>query len=138
MMRRFFKFLALSLALMAGTVSAQDTYPSKPITIVVPQAPGSATDTAARILAAAVRLAMADILATDHDGCLPILFDDAFAYTDPERVQSLQRMLNLAALRGLQIIVLTCAPNDYSAFGAAEIRMAQGSESLSPKQIIKI
>jgi len=74
-------------------------------------------------VAAAVRLAMAEILATDHDGCLPILFDDAFAYTDPERVQSLQRMLNLAALRGLQVIVLTCAPADYSAFGASEIRM---------------
>lgn len=74
-------------------------------------------------VAAAVRLAMAEILATDHDGCLPILFDDAFAYTDPERVQSLQRMLNLAALRGLQVIVLTCAPADYSAFGAEERRL---------------
>ena len=74
-------------------------------------------------VAAAVRLAMAEILATDHDGSLPILFDDAFAYTDPERVQSLQRMLNLAALRGLQVIVLTCAPADYSAFGAEERRL---------------
>jgi DNA repair exonuclease SbcCD ATPase subunit len=74
-------------------------------------------------VAAAVRLAMAEILATDHDGCLPIVFDDAFAYADPERVQSLQRMLNLAALRGLQVIVLTCAPADYSAFGAEEIRL---------------
>lgn len=73
-------------------------------------------------VAAAVRLAMAEILATDHDGCLPILFDDAFAYTDPERVQTLQRMLDLAALRGLQVIILTCAPADYSAFGAAEIK----------------
>jgi hypothetical protein len=27
--------------------------------------------------------AMAEILATDKDGCLPILFDDAFAYNDP-------------------------------------------------------
>jgi DNA repair exonuclease SbcCD ATPase subunit len=72
-------------------------------------------------VAAAVRLAMAEILAADHDGCLPVVFDDAFAYTDPERVQSLQRMLNLAALRGLQVIVLTCAPNDYSAFGAREV-----------------
>jgi DNA repair exonuclease SbcCD ATPase subunit len=75
-------------------------------------------------VAAAVRLAMAEILATDHDGCLPILFDDAFAYTDPERVQSLQRMLNLAAIRGLQVIVLTCAPADYSAFGAEESRLS--------------
>ena len=74
-------------------------------------------------VAAAVRLAMAEILATDHDGCLPILFDDAFAYTDPARVQSLQRMLDLAAVRGLQVIVLTCTPADYSAFGASELRL---------------
>ena len=74
-------------------------------------------------VAAATRLALAEILATDHDGTLPILFDDAFAYTDPDRIQSLQRMLELAAIRGLQIIVLTCTPNDYSAFGASEIRL---------------
>ncbi len=75
-------------------------------------------------VAAAVRLAMAEILAADHDGCLPLVFDDAFAYTDPDRVQALQRMLNLAAIRGLQIIVLTCTPTDYSAFGACELRLA--------------
>ncbi len=74
-------------------------------------------------VAAAVRLAMAEILAADHDGSLPILFDDAFAYTDPERVQSLQRMLNLAALRGLQVIVLACTPKDYSTLGASEVRL---------------
>jgi DNA repair exonuclease SbcCD ATPase subunit len=74
-------------------------------------------------VAAATRLAMAEILASDHDGCLPILFDDAFAYTDPDRVQALQRMLDLAALRGLQIIVLTCTPADYSSLGASEIRL---------------
>jgi DNA repair exonuclease SbcCD ATPase subunit len=82
-------------------------------------------------VAAATRLAMAEILAADHDGCLPILFDDAFAYTDPERIQSLQRMLDLAAVRGLQVIILTCTPNDYSAFGASELRISQGS-SLPP------
>jgi DNA repair exonuclease SbcCD ATPase subunit len=74
-------------------------------------------------VAAAARLALAEILAADHDGTLPILFDDAFAYTDPSRIQSLHRMLDLAATRGLQIIVLTCTPNDYSAFGAGEIRL---------------
>jgi DNA repair exonuclease SbcCD ATPase subunit len=75
-------------------------------------------------VAAAVRLAMAEILATDHDRCLPVVFDDAFAYTDPDRVQALQRMLNLAAIRGLQVIVLTCTPTDYSAFGASELRLS--------------
>jgi DNA repair exonuclease SbcCD ATPase subunit len=65
-------------------------------------------------LAAAVRLALAEVLAETHDGCLPVVFDDAFAYSDPERVQELQRMLDLAANRGLQIIVLTCNPADYA------------------------
>jgi energy-coupling factor transporter ATP-binding protein EcfA2 len=74
-------------------------------------------------VAAAVRLAMAEVLCNDHHGCLPVIFDDAFAYSDPERVQTLQRMLYLAASRGLQVIVLTCAPSDYAALGAAHITM---------------
>ena len=63
---------------------------------------------------------MAEVLAADHNGCLPIVFDDAFAYSDPERVQILQRMLDLAASRKLQIIVLTCNPSDYAALGASQ------------------
>lgn len=74
-------------------------------------------------VAAAVRLAMAEILAANHDGCLPLVFDDAFSFSDPERVQALQRMLDLAACRGLQIIVLTCAPADYSSLGARGITL---------------
>jgi len=66
---------------------------------------------------------MAEILAASHDGCLPLVFDDAFAYADPERVQALQRMLDLAANRGLQVIVLTCTPADYIGLGAREIRL---------------
>ncbi|MFD2255455.1 AAA family ATPase [Luteolibacter algae] len=75
-------------------------------------------------LAAALRLAMAEILAADHDGSLPILFDDAFAFTDPTRVQALQRMLDLAATRGLQIIVLSCSPADYAALAAKECHLS--------------
>jgi len=71
--------------------------------------------------AAAVRLAMAEVLATDYDGCLPVVFDDAFAYSDPERVNQLQRMLDLAATRGLQVIVLTCNQADYASLGAKTI-----------------
>jgi hypothetical protein len=74
-------------------------------------------------VAAAMRLAMAEVLAADHDGCLPVVFDDAFAYSDPDRVQTLQRMLDLAAARGLQVIVLTCTPSDYSALGAQAISL---------------
>ena len=64
---------------------------------------------------------MAEVLAADHDGCLPVVFDDAFAYSDPERVNQLQRMLDLAATRGLQIIVVTCNPADYAALGACQV-----------------
>ncbi|MFH1963991.1 MAG: AAA family ATPase [Acidobacteriota bacterium] len=72
-------------------------------------------------VAAAVRLAIAELLAADHDGSLPIVFDDAFAYSDPERVTTLQRMLDLGASRGLQIIVLTCNPSDYASLGARQV-----------------
>lgn len=74
-------------------------------------------------VAAAVRLAMAEVLAADHGGCLPVVFDDAFAYSDPGRVRELQRMLDLAASRGLQVVVLTCAPADYAALGARVIML---------------
>ncbi len=74
-------------------------------------------------VAAAFRLAMAEILAEAHESCLPLVFDDAFAHSDPERVQKLLRMLDLAASRGLQVIVLTCTPADYAGLGAREIRL---------------
>ncbi|MCZ6673208.1 MAG: AAA family ATPase [Verrucomicrobia bacterium] len=74
-------------------------------------------------VAAAFRLAMAEILAEDHDGCLPVVFDDAFTNSDPERIQTLQRMLDLAARRGLQIILLTCDPRDYGSLGAKTVAL---------------
>ncbi len=74
-------------------------------------------------VAAAVRLATAELLAADHDGSLPVVFDDAFAYSDPERVATLQRMLEHGASRGLQIIVLTCNPSDYATLGAHQVTL---------------
>jgi hypothetical protein len=85
-------------------------------------------------LGAAVRLAMAEVLAQGHDGCLPLVFDDAFAYSDPDRVQTLQRMLDHAAARGLQIIILTCNPSDYAALGAKQVLLHV--ESSRTKQIL--
>jgi DNA repair exonuclease SbcCD ATPase subunit len=76
-------------------------------------------------VAAAFRLAMAEILAAGHDGCLPVVFDDAFVNADPQRLQAVQRLLDLAASRGLQVIVLTCTPGDYSALGASSVTIAR-------------
>ena len=78
---------------------------------------------------AALRLALAEILAEDHDGCLPVVFDDAFVNADPERLLSLQRVLDLGAERGLQVIVLTCDPAAYDTLGVAitEIRRQGGT-----------
>lgn len=72
-------------------------------------------------VAAAVRLAIAELLATDHGGSLPIVFDDAFAYSDPDRVNTMQGMLDLGASRGLQVIVLSCNPSDYAGLGARSV-----------------
>lgn len=73
--------------------------------------------------AAAVRLAVAEILAEEHDGALPVIFDDAFAHSDRERVDGLLRALDLAARKGLQVVVITCAPDDYVALGGRLIRI---------------
>jgi DNA repair exonuclease SbcCD ATPase subunit len=71
----------------------------------------------------ALRLAMAEVLAEGYGGSLPIVLDDAFVNSDPDRVKALHRMLYLAAQHGLQVIVLTCNPSDYDTLGATEIRL---------------
>lgn len=81
-------------------------------------------------LAAAMSLAMAEVLAADHGGTLPIVFDDAFAHSDPDRVQVLQRMLDHAARQGLQVIILTCNPADYTGLGASSISLRGGSAAV--------
>ncbi|MCH6198631.1 AAA family ATPase [Aquiflexum sp. LQ15W] len=75
-------------------------------------------------VAAAVRLAMAEILAPAYGGKLPIVFDDAFAYSDAERLNSLQNMLYRASENGLQIILFSCNPRDYASLGAKEITLS--------------
>jgi DNA repair exonuclease SbcCD ATPase subunit len=71
-------------------------------------------------VATAIRLATAEILAENFGGSLPIVFDDAFAFTDRQRVQQVIRMLDLGANRGLQIILLSCTHEDYANLGAQE------------------
>ena len=72
---------------------------------------------------AAFRLAMAEILAEHHDGTLPILFDDAFTNSDPSRLEKLQQLLDLAADRGLQVIIFSCTPDDYAGLGAKRVSL---------------
>jgi DNA repair exonuclease SbcCD ATPase subunit len=74
-------------------------------------------------VAAAFRLAMAEILAEGHDGTLPIIFDDAFTNADAGRQQKLQRLLDLAADRGLQVIVFSCTPEAYAGLGARHVSL---------------
>ncbi|WP_154859178.1 AAA family ATPase [Cyclobacterium xiamenense] len=72
-------------------------------------------------VAAAVRLAMAEILAPAYGGNLPIVFDDAFGFSDPERLNSLHNMLFRASENGLQVILLSCNSKDYRSLGATEL-----------------
>ena len=81
-------------------------------------------------VAAAFRLAMAEILARDHGGTLPVVFDDSFTQSDPERVLVLLRLLDLAASRGLQVVLLTCDPGDYASLGARTVHLGGKSQPI--------
>ncbi|KGG16165.1 MULTISPECIES: AAA family ATPase [unclassified Prochlorococcus] len=74
-------------------------------------------------LSAALRLSMAEVLKNDHNGCLPIIFDDAFTNSDPERIPLVKKMLFQAADKGLQIILLTCDPDTYQSFANKIIKL---------------
>ena len=74
-------------------------------------------------LNAALRLALADTLRAGHDGCLPVLFDDAFTNTDPERLDTVLSMLRRAVDRGLQVIVLSCDGRAYEAIADAVVEL---------------
>ncbi len=78
-------------------------------------------------LAAALRLAIAEVLQPAYDDCLPLIFDDAFTNSDQQRLQALQKMLRRGANHGMQLILLSCNPNDYRLLAAelgSEIALA--------------
>ena len=78
-------------------------------------------------LAAALRLAIAEVLQPAYDDCLPLIFDDAFTNSDQQRLQALQKMLRRGANHGMQLILLSCNPNDYRSLAAelgSEIALA--------------
>ena len=57
---------ACALALASFGALAQDKYPSKPVTVIVPQAPGGANDTIARIVAQKLSEALAQQFVVDN------------------------------------------------------------------------
>ena len=71
-------------------------------------------------VALALRLAMAQLLAADHDGCLPLILDDAFTHADKNRIEKLKSLLYQASQSGLQIVLFSCHPENYSGLGASE------------------
>ena len=55
-----------------------------------------------------------------------MLFDDAFANSDPERQRGVHRMLEQAAVQGLQVILLSCDPERSGSISSAS-QIALGS-----------
>jgi len=64
-------------------------------------------------MAAAVRLAMAELLKPAYGDVLPLVFDDAFTNSDRERQDGLKQMLLRGMDQGIQIVLLTCHSDDY-------------------------
>jgi hypothetical protein len=42
------------------------------------------------------------------------VFDDAFTNSDRERLEGLRKMLERGMAQGIQIVLLTCHPSDYT------------------------
>jgi hypothetical protein len=55
------------------------------------------------------------VLKPAYADALPLIFDDAFTNSDRERLEGLRRMLERGIHRGIQIVLLTCHPDDYTA-----------------------
>lgn len=66
---RHFSLIALLIASVAcAAPSRAQSYPTRPITIIVPAAPGGPTDTIARILAARMRDSLGETLVIENNG----------------------------------------------------------------------
>lgn len=69
-------------------------------------------------LAAALRLALAELLLGAYDGCLPLVLDDAFSNSDPQRQAGVLRMLERGVQQGVQVLLFSCTPAAYEPLAA--------------------
>ncbi len=65
-MHKLIALLALSMAVVAGSVTAEDKWPTKPITYVVPFPAGGTTDTLARIIGQKLSVALGQPVIVDN------------------------------------------------------------------------
>lgn len=84
------------------------------------------------LLACALRLAIAEVLAPAYDGCLPVLFDDAFTNVDPSRWRGLAAMLQHGVEQGLQVLFLSCDPGLIEALAPERIHQLGSSGDSAP------
>jgi DNA repair exonuclease SbcCD ATPase subunit len=69
-------------------------------------------------LAAALRLALAELLLGAYDGCLPLVLDDAFSNSDPQRQAGVLRMLQRGVRQGVQVLLFSCTPAAFEPLAA--------------------
>ena len=60
------RILIAAAAAMVGTAAHAQSYPSKPITIIVPFGPGSATDTITRVVAQQLGVALKQSIVVEN------------------------------------------------------------------------
>src|SRR3954453_13398534 len=84
-MRRFGSVLVLCLAVTAFGAQAQDKFPSKPVKVVVPFGPGSATDIVMRIVGEHMRQVLAQpVVIENTPGAFGILAIEEMARSKPD------------------------------------------------------
>lgn len=71
----------------------------------------------------AFRLAVAELLASNHDGCLPLVLDDAFTHADDQRADRIKNLLYRASRHQVQVLIFSCHPQRYSGLGASEVSL---------------
>src|SRR5262245_41580331 len=85
MMRLASILLSLVWLAVAGPAAAQDKYPSKPVKIVLPYGPGSATDIITRILAEQLRVILGQSFVVENKpGAFGILAIEDMARARPD------------------------------------------------------